>query len=57
MVVTKDLRAELQEWYVAGLRPKLERAADDGTVPAAAVEALQRQLEDFLGLEEDEEAA
>jgi hypothetical protein len=56
--MTKDLRAELRDWYLARLRPKLERAAGDGTVPPAAVEALERQMEDFLGLEEpDEEEA
>lgn len=51
--------AELRTWYLAGLRPKLTRAATTGTVAPAAAEALDRQLRDFLDLpgEVREEAA
>ena len=55
----RNARAELQAWYLAGLRPKLARAAEDGTVPRAAAEALDRRFCDFLDVarEEAEEAA
>jgi hypothetical protein len=46
--------AELQAWYVEGLRPKLVRAAGTGTVTPAAAQALDRRVCDFLGLPEAE---
>ncbi|HZS25508.1 MAG TPA: hypothetical protein VFA30_11060 [Gaiellaceae bacterium] len=42
-------RAELRTWYLAGLRPKLVRAASDGVVSdgaAGALDALLRALLD-----------
>jgi hypothetical protein len=44
--------AELQAWYVEGLRPKLVRAVGTGAVAPAAAEALDRRVCDFLGLPE-----
>jgi hypothetical protein len=44
--------AELQAWYVEGLRPKLVRAVGTGTVEPAAAEALDRRVCEFLGLPE-----
>jgi hypothetical protein len=57
-VLTHEL-AELQGWYVDGLRPKLVRAAGSGTVEPAAAAELDRKLCELLGLPEthEEEAA
>lgn len=44
--------AELQAWYVEGLRPKLVGAVGKGSVEPAAAEALDRRVCDFLGLPE-----
>jgi hypothetical protein len=44
--------AELQEWYVDGLRPKLTRAAGSGRVEPAAAAELDRCLCELLGLPE-----
>ena len=52
LAAMREELAELQEWYVEGLRPKLVRAAGAGTVEAAAAEALDRRVCDFLGLPE-----
>jgi hypothetical protein len=48
MEIVPKQRAELQLWYVHGLRPKLAQAAADGTVSSAAADDLDRKLCDFL---------
>jgi hypothetical protein len=49
--------AELQEWYLESLRPKLTRAAGSGAVRLAAAAELDRRLSELLELPEDHEAA
>jgi hypothetical protein len=44
-------RAELREWYLESLRPKLAAAAAAGTVRPRAAAELDRQLRDLLELE------
>jgi hypothetical protein len=44
--------AELQAWYVEGLRPKLVHAVGTGAVARAAAGALDRRVCEFLGLPE-----
>jgi hypothetical protein len=50
---SEDRRAELQSWYLSGLRPKLASAARAGTVPPGAVVALDSCLRDLLDLSAD----
>jgi hypothetical protein len=46
-------RAELREWYLGHLRPTLLEAVGDGILEPGAVEELDYQLADLLGLPED----
>jgi len=46
-------RAELQDWYLGNLRPRLADAVTRGIVEPAAAAALDRELRDFLELPED----
>jgi hypothetical protein len=48
---------ELRAWYLAGLRPKLARAAQTGAVESAAVLALDRQMRDLLDVADGERRA
>ena len=54
---TRNARAELQTWYLQGLRPKLARAAGSGTVDPRAVDALDGEMRAFLGLSPAREEA
>ena len=47
-------RAELREWYLRGLRPKLAHAASAGTVAATSAAALDALLCDLLEMAGDE---
>ena len=44
-----DARAELRDWYLGRLRPRLEDAVAVGTVEPTAVEALDDQLGELFG--------
>jgi hypothetical protein len=62
MQIVPNRRAELQLWYLHGLRPKLAQAAAAGTVSSAAADDLDRKLCDFLDVartapDEQQEAA
>lgn len=48
---------ELRAWYLGGLRPKLARAVQAGSVAAGAVLALDRQLRDLLDVPDDDRRA
>jgi hypothetical protein len=51
-------RAELQAWYLHGLRPKLARAGEAGVVDRGALEALDDDVRALLDLSRaGEEAA
>jgi len=54
---TNDARAELQSWYLHGLRPKLARAASTGAVDPRAVAALDAEVRSFLDLSRAREEA
>ena len=56
MKVVRNRRAELQAWYLQGLRPKLIQAAVDGAVPRSAADDLDRKLCDFLNVARDSHA-
>ncbi len=43
-----EVRAELQAWYLADLRPKLASAARSGKVMPGAVVTLDAQLRQLL---------
>ena len=49
-----DARAELQSWYVRGLRPKLARAARTGAVDPRAVAELDAAVRGLLDSPADE---
>jgi hypothetical protein len=53
----RNARAELQDWYMTSLRPKLVRAAGADVVEPAAAEELHRQLCEFLGVPDVAEPA
>jgi len=57
--IALDSRAELRDWYLGRLRPRLEDAVIAGTVERGAVEELDSQLSDFFdtAADVDEEAA
>jgi len=50
-------RTELQQWYVARLRPRVAEAVRTGVVPAAAAAALDRQVTQLLELPPDRRKA
>jgi hypothetical protein len=47
--IVVDARAELRDWYLGRLRPRLENAVAVGTVAPTAVEALDDQLDELFG--------
>ncbi len=46
--VERDARAELRDWYLASLQPRLARTARTGAVPPAAAAAFDRELRELL---------
>jgi hypothetical protein len=54
---TRSARAELQAWYLHGLRPKLARAAGSGAVDPRAVDAFDGEMRAFLDLSRAREEA
>jgi hypothetical protein len=50
MRVVRDRRAELQAWYLHGLRRKLIQAARAGSVSRSAAEDLDRKLCECLDI-------
>jgi hypothetical protein len=54
---TREIRAELQAWYLRGLLPKLARAARTGAVDGGAVAALDADLRALLGISRERKEA
>jgi len=52
---TNDARAELQSWYLHGLKPKLARAASTGAVDPMALAALDAEVRELLDLSRTQE--
>jgi hypothetical protein len=47
---TNDARAEVRAWYLRGLKPKLARAANAGSVDPMAAAALDAEVRNLLDL-------
>ena len=55
----QSVRADLRDWYLAGLRPKVTAAADSGAIEPGLADELDGVMRDLLDLEHEtyEEAA